>query len=100
MSNVKRIDINGTLPFDCDNHAEMMRWLAHLNAPGNGVRITYSETPDFIPNPDGTNGQTAMYGFSIFGFEAWSWDAIDAMKKAIVACGGTVNRDQTVDIEG
>jgi hypothetical protein len=111
MSNVKRITINGTLPYDCDQHPDMMRFLAHLNTPRFGLQLRYSEEPKLIPNSEikrnmpptydfgPPNGKTAVYGFCIAGEEAVSWGWIEALKKAITDCGGTVGKEEAIDLE-
>ena len=111
MSNVKRITINGKLPYDCADHPDMLRYLAQLNAPGLGLRIRYSETTTLVPNRDvkrtgmptadesPEDGKTTFYGYCIHGEEAVSWGWIDCLKAAIVACGGTVDGHDVIDLE-
>jgi len=99
MSNVKSIVISGTLPFDCaEVNEEIKDWLASMNTPCFGLRITWSREPcEMRPNDHG--GRTAFYHFSIQGREAVSYSAIERLITAIQSVGtaGTVTANQVVE---
>lgn len=99
MSNVKAINIEGQLPFDCAGHEALMPYLALLSGPTLGVRIQWSDGP-IVMQPNKHGGETAIYGFSLRGEEALAWGWIDGFKAAVVQAGGSIHGDVTRDIEG
>jgi hypothetical protein len=101
MANVKQIEIRGEIPYFCNEDDTMRGFLATLNGPCIGIRISYSDEPSRLaPNADGSNGQTAMYRFVISGREAVSYKFVDALLLAITGCGGTVAKSSVRDDEG
>lgn len=96
MSNVKRVTIVGVLPFDCDQDHTIKGWLATMNTPTFGLRITWGNEPKMVANEHG--GQTAMYPFAIQGDEAVSYDALDTLVKAIKRLG-TITENTVKDLE-
>jgi hypothetical protein len=99
MSNVKRVLIEGTLPFDCYEDKDMQGYLALLNGPCVGIRIDWSD--DVVEMRDNVHGgRTAFYGFRITGKEALAWGWFDAFYEAVRNLGGIIKRQEVVDIEG
>jgi hypothetical protein len=98
MSNVKRVLIEGRLPFNCNENEALKGWLACMNLPLFGLRITWGDVEYMMPNEFG--GKTAFYDFTIKGKEAVAWDAIDELVAAINEVGGSVCTKQTRDLEG
>jgi len=96
MANVKEVVIFGKIPFNCDENDEMCRILGKLNAPSQGLKISYGSVT-LIPNEHG--GQTTMYEYSIEGQEAVSMSYIDRIKAAIRGCGGAVHGGSVFDVE-
>ena len=98
MSNVKKVEIAGTMPFDCVEDAGMEHWLAVMNTPCYGLRIVWSQQCcDMKPNEFG--GKTAIYGFCIMGEEAVSLSALDSLVETIRRVGGTVTTSRYKYIE-
>jgi hypothetical protein len=97
MSNVKRVDIMGEIPFNTNEHPDVVNFLGQLNAPCCGLRISYVGQGPMRPNSHG--GQTAFYRFSIDGEEAVSVNWIEALLKAFVACGASIAHVKVRDIE-
>lgn len=102
MANVKRIRIEGWLPFDAgqvDHEAEaneLLRMLGQMILPSMGTRLKWGEEK-FVPNKHG--GRTAMYYFALTGVEAMSWDYLDRFKNLVIAVGGRIDSDDTMDME-
>ena len=98
MSNAKKVIIEGRMPFDCNENKEVASWLASMNTPMFGLRITWGTQPHWVPNNMG--GRTGFFDFTILGIEAVSYDAFEELKKAILTIGGTLSRWDIVDTEG
>lgn len=96
MSNVKKILINGNLPFDCYSNVGLMPYLAALNGPSFGLRIQWGKG-EMIPNKNG--GKTATYDFTILGEEAVRFEWYDRLIKNIFSAGGNVKSSTIKDIE-
>ena len=98
MANVKQVLISGVMPFNITDHDESTKWLGYLNAPSVGIRIEYGSSR-YVPNPDGGNGQTAMYDFLISGEEAMTFDAFRDMTHDLTQGGAVIDRISILDIE-
>jgi hypothetical protein len=98
VANVKSVEIDGTLPFNCDEHPEMARILAQLNTPTIGLRIKWIGQNGWKPNEHG--GVTAMYRFEIRGEEAVSFGYVARVGEIVRACGGVVTHLHAIDLEG
>ena len=98
MSNIKKVNIVGELPFCCTEDETICRYLGHLNGPTIGLKIRWTSQPiDHRKNEFG--GLTAMYGFFITGEEAVGAGFLENLVKAIIGAGGTVGKAVYVDIE-
>jgi hypothetical protein len=89
MSNVKRLTVEGKLPFNCTENYELRQLLGQLNAPLMGIRITWVGSAEHIPNEE-TGGSTAIVYFTIHGTEAVSYKWIDHLLAVIVNAGGEI----------
>lgn len=96
MSNIKRIEIRGDIPFNCYEQEDMLRFLGQMNAPIFGFKITYDGCY-YQPNDNG--GKTCMYHYGIKGEEAVRIGWVEALIKAILDCGGTATEIFVADIE-
>jgi hypothetical protein len=99
VSNVKRVSITGKVPYSCTEHEGMRGFLAAMNAPCFGLRIKYPPFPPTMVGPNEHGGMTAHYNYRIEGDEAVSWKYVDALRAAIVGCGGSIQTDRVVDLE-
>lgn len=98
MSNVKQVEISGTMPFNCDENQKIKGWLASMNTPCFGLRITWGvDVALMVTNDHG--GKTAHYDFRISGREAVSYSAIESLKAAILSIGGRVEKSKVHDCE-
>jgi hypothetical protein len=86
MSNVKRIRIEGELPFNCTDDEAMRSKLGTLNGPSIGLRLTWSPRPESL-RPNGNGGRTAYYRFFILGEEAVSWEWLRELRATIERLG-------------
>jgi hypothetical protein len=109
MSNAKHIHVTGRLPFDCIDgdpltgersmaNDALRDWFARMNTPTFGVKIHWTGPVESRPNKYG--GKTAIYAFTIDGFEAVSYPALDELLAAIVGCGGEVYRHEIYEPGG
>lgn len=96
MSNIKRLEVVGELPFNCYEHSEMCRFLGQMNGPIMGIRIGWGKS-HYKPNEHG--GQTAFYSFVIGGEEAVSGGWVNKLLQAIRDSGGAVTTINLWDIE-
>lgn len=97
MSNIKRVDIMGEIPFNTNEYPDVNKFLGQLNAPSTGIRISYPGGVQMRPNRHG--GRTAFYRFSIDGEEAVRVEWITALLKAFVAAGSVISHVKVTDIE-
>jgi len=98
MSNVKEIQVQGTIPFDAHQHGDGWKgWLAEMNTPVFGFRILYLGEPVMVPNNH--RGATATYQFNISGAEAVSWDALKDLVSCVKIAGGSIQSAKARDIE-
>lgn len=88
MSNVKQVNIQGELPFNCQEHYEMRQMLGQLNAPLMGIRIDWRGSCG--SQETGSSGLTEIIAFNVFGKEAVSNSWINLLLIAIVKAGGKV----------
>ena len=96
MSNIKSVEITGNLPFTCAENEKMSKFLAQMNAPVMGIRISWGSSFS-IPNNHG--GKTAIYNFGIYGEEAVSSTWIEQLLLAIIDAEGNVDKVKVTDIE-
>lgn len=97
MANVKVVHIAGTLPFNCDDDAQMSDYLAAMNTPTFGLRIHWQGESEHRPNERG--GKTAFYNFSVTGREAVSYKWIDGFVKTVQRLGGKIIMADAADME-
>ena len=98
MSNVKRVEVQGVMPYDCAGNETIRGWLASMNTPTFGLRIRWGKQPVEMRNNE-HGGKTAMFAFEIQGEEAVAFTAYDTLLKAITECGGRVNKESCIDLE-
>jgi hypothetical protein len=96
MANVKKVRIEGWMPFTVGEDDAALRELGYLNAPAWGLDITYGPTV-LVPNANG--GQTAHYHFTIAGAEAVSWEAIERTIDVFQKAGAVVTLAKAADVE-
>ncbi len=97
MANLKDVSIEGVLPFDCDNDAEMCWVIGKLSGPVTDVRIFWNGEAPAVPNKHG--GKTAMYKFRISGQEAVADAFLNRVLAAIINCGGKLITATARDLE-
>jgi len=96
VANVKRIRIEGDLPFNGGDEG-MVCFLGWLNTPISGVRITWLGRSRLEPVENG--GRLAFYAFRLEGEEALSWGWISSFKESVIRCGGRITSDHVTDLE-
>jgi hypothetical protein len=96
MSNIKQVEITGTLPFDCYDDQEFQPFLAAMNGPAFGLKIQYGRETTMRPSEHG--GQQTMYPFTISGLEAVAWPWLEKLVEIIKRLG-TVETDSSFDWE-
>jgi hypothetical protein len=95
MSNIKRVDIQGTLPFDCYEDKKMQGYLSYMAGPTTGINITWSDhAVDWVPNSFG--GQTAFHTFNIKGEDALSWGWFEEFEADVKRLGGKITTNKVV----
>ena len=97
VSNVKRVHITGSLPYNCSEHHDLASFLATMNGPTFGFKVQWGHDATYKPNPGG--GRTAMYPFTVTGHEAVAVAWVEALLTAIVNAGGEVTSASVQDIE-
>jgi hypothetical protein len=97
MSNVKSIQVTGSLPFDAHEHLELQPFLAAFTSPVLGLKLAYYGEPSLVQNERG--GKTAMYRFVVAGTEAVSRLWVNAFCAAVVKAGGEVAGAEVLDLE-
>jgi len=97
MANVKKVRIEGWMPFTVGEDDAALRELGYLNAPAWGLDITYGPTV-LVPNAGG--GQTAYYHFVIAGAEAVSWESIERTINVFQKVGTVVTLAKAADVDG
>ena len=101
MSNVKRVRINGELPYDWASRLtpeETQLMATYLLSPSIGIRLTWGAS-HMVPNPDGSNGRTAMYAFNVQGEEAIRWSALDALNAVFKRLGTASGHAKDIEDE-
>lgn len=91
MSNVKRVNIQGSMPWnaaamnDIERSAIMNNWLANMNLPCFGIKITWRITEQYYVENKESNGRCCFIPYSIHGDEAVSYeslfDLVDELKR-------------------
>ena len=71
MSNVKKVVIEGYMPFDVGGNDDVLRFLGSINLPFNGLNILWKKDKEFYKENE-FNGKTCFVPFTIFGDEAIS----------------------------
>lgn len=100
MANVKRVAIEGVIPFNVPFDSKANQFLGLLNQPSMGLRIHYSKDntgPTYVPNESG--GKTAMFWFLVAGQEAVRDEWLKAMCQAFVNEGGIIKHADVFDAE-
>ncbi len=100
MSNAKHVKIHGRLPFNCIHpdpdtgkvNETLRDWLATMNTPTFGLHIQWTGPVESRRNRYG--GKTAIYAFTIGGFEAIADTALDALLRAIADCDGEISHKE------
>ena len=67
MANIKRVLINGELPFDAGGDQELLQVLGQLSLPSMGLKVEWG---GHRSQPNEHGGKTAMYRFTLKGDEA------------------------------
>jgi len=96
MANVKRVFIDGQIPFDIPFDSKANQFLGMLNLPSFGLRIQWGKTK-LIPNSHG--GQTCHYDFTITGNEAVRIETILALLQSFVDEKAEIKQVDILDIE-
>lgn len=106
MSNVKRVNVVGTLPFNADEfHADILKLYGQLNRPVFGLRLRWTGKNTAVPNEQVdpntpyTGGITTICEFEIRGEEAVSWAWLAWMEDTIRLAKGSISIRRMVDIE-
>ena len=97
MSNVKKVSIQGQLPFNCQEHYEMRQMLGQLNAPLSGLRVNWLGSCGSQEN--GLGGLTEIIAFKILGTEAVSDVWINLLLLSIVKAGGEIKSVSVEDTD-
>lgn len=102
MSNIKRVLIEGWMPYDAGHKDELLTMLGSLSMPSFGIRIHFNTggvggSPKYIANRWG--GKTAFYRFTVSGEEAVRVEWFVEFCKLIVSVGGEIERGHAHDIE-
>ena len=97
MSNCKQVAYAGKAPFNIHEDTVVLNLLGQLNAPGFGLRIRWQPTGEYVPNA--TGGQTAVYAFTIGGFEAVPWSWLTLLVAAFENAGATFHQTDAWDLE-
>lgn len=91
MSNIKRINITGRIPYDCcTKHQDLCRFFGQMNNPTFGFRVSYTGRETGKPNNHG--GVTTFCEFAITGEEAVGDGWITGLLQALV------NADADLDV--
>lgn len=98
MSNIKKLDIAGTAPFNLHEDDGMAQMLSSFMCPTTNMKLAWTGQAGYVPNEYG--GKTAMYNFQVSGSEAVSWKWVDKFCEEIKRVGGTIKHNLTIDIEG
>lgn len=97
MSNVKRVDIVGEIPFNTGEYYDLNKFLGQMNSPASGLRMLYGRYSSKQPSAYG--GTTQFYHFNVHGEEAVSSKWIEALLQALVNAGAIVKLCNVFDIE-
>ncbi len=97
MSNVKRVEIVGEIPFNTGEYHDLNKFLGQMNSPVSGLRVIYGRPSSKQPNAYG--GTTQFYHFNVHGEEAVSSKWIEALLQALVNAGSIVKLCSVFDIE-
>ena len=97
MSNVKTIEIEGTMPSDAGGDDDLLRMLGMISLPSMGINITYSNGTAVVPN--GRGGRVTMHRFRLHGQEAMAYSFIDLFIDRVKHVGGDIRINNVIDIE-
>lgn len=97
MSNIKRVEITGELPFNATDHHDIRKFFGQMSGPTIGINVKYNGQGKARPNDYG--GQTAYYKFCISGEEAVSDAWLANLMQALVNCGASIEKAHYWDVE-
>ena len=97
MSNVKAVEITGTIPFSISQDKAIQPHLAFIAGPSCDLNLAYDFKGWYKPNDKG--GRTFMYRFHLTGSEALSFSWFELFMERIKANGGTIEEENIIDIE-
>lgn len=103
MANVKRVIIEGEVPFDIYEKVEAQGIWAYFSSPVSGLRIRYggqylvpNKTLD--PNTPHPGGSTAFFHFALEGCDSVSWSWIKSFKEVVTLHRGKITKDQVTEL--
>lgn len=88
MSNVKQVDMYGTLPHNYHVHPEIASMIAFCSNPNVGLRIAVMDEED-----------EEDFTFILSGQEAVSWKSLESFQVAVKKNEGRVIRSNAYDLE-
>lgn len=97
MSNIKRVKVRGTLPFNFYEDHELAIKVAQIVSPSVGLTLTFGRHATMERNQHG--GQTAMYEFTIVGEEALAFGWMRSLEASITRVGGVIRESVCHDLE-
>ena len=96
MSNIKKVEITGTIPFDFHENDFLAHAAAFIFSPTSGLKWEWHNR-FYKANEHG--GKTCMYGFRIIGEEAFSWGWFENFEMNLRRVKGTITKWSVVDPE-
>lgn len=96
MSNIKQVQVVGLLPFNYFEHPMLCMKMAAIQSPSIGFAIDFKPAP-YRPNLVG--GKTAMYAFTLSGYEAVPIAWLQDFKKYVEQADGEVTEFHVIDFE-
>lgn len=96
MSNVKRVRVEGLVPFNYYESDSLARMFAFAQSPSVGLRVEFG--PE-VMEPNGRGGRVALYPFKLSGEEAVLAEWCCELARQVNAFGGRVTSLHLVDLE-
>lgn len=97
MSNIKRLVIKGTVPFDyLSKDKGLATIIGCMQGPSWGFHLEYGDCK-YIPNDHG--GDTATYNFKITGEEAVSYGFVSYLVLRLNMAGAIITEAKIMDME-